>query len=1261
MATQEALTREECGYFEDEDGTIRIEDLVIQPARPPTLSYDAPESRLMITELIVEDFKSYAGKQTLGPFNKHFTSIVGPNGSGKSNVIDSLLFVFGARARKIRSKTIKQLIHDKGGRKRCSVTVNFAIIRDEGEGYSVIPDSRFILSRTAFIDDTSYYEIMHKRVPYKEVNRTLKAYGIDMDHTRFLILQGEIEAISLLQPKAATEHDEGMLEYIEDIIGSDRFIEPIKTFTEKINLLNEEKKLKVNEAKIFESEKDKLEEPKNQAIQYLRLENQTFIIENSILHLKRKEAEHELQVVSEKKKDLVSTMRDVKKQMDDLADSKHSVQKELEKVTHDLENSYKNFEKYKEEFKKQECKDASLSEEFKYAKTKKSNLQDSLEKYQKELGKLEKQLNVYESETKELEVLLKKLEAEKEVEDKKSSEVLGSLQKETNALKEKKDKFENQLVKSKEICNEIRSEMNLLQSERDIYTSSQKKEKDKLNSLVSDLEKNTTVTAAEEKLMKKDEEYIAKLESDLESLKNQLLNSKNEEQNLSQELKLKRIKLEEAKSSMTSTQSRNQMINAFRKEKAQGRFTGVYGRLGDLGAIDQKYDVAISTACGPLDNIVTDTMNTAQKCVEFLKKNNLGYTTFLPLEKMEKWTVYVNKKIQTPENVPRLFDLITVNDKALLPAFYYALRDTLVADTLEQATRIGLQGKHRFRVVTLRGDLIDLAGTMSGGGAKMMRGRMGQKIVECTTSDADVANMNSEINALTKKLSEIKKLCVNLENQIYEKNKVLVTAQRNAKKRIANVASYKEAIQVLKSQIADQEIKIASVVIDDNKVKGLDEKIKQKKKDYENAMEKSSSIEKEVSSLRDEILSITKGKSKKAEKNLLQLNKQLQEKTQSMTKSTVNIKSSKRNIDKTKKTIASTEKEIEDLTKSLIDVKEKRKELEDQARETHEKKLEAEKQIEEFKGKKANLKKGIEEINEKEHQLKLLDIERKNELKNLEALESEKKLEIKAINAKLTKLKLNEVENDSTDIPTLTADDISKLSMSKLYSDLDLLKLQMEEIKPNFSAIKEFRIKEQQFLEKQSLVDTITHQINIENFRLTELQDKRLSEFNAGFSIIANKLREVYQMLTLGGDAEIQSVKNAEPFAEGIEYHVRPPKKAWKYMRNLSGGEKTLASLALVFALHYYRPTPFYVMDEIDAALDERNVAIIAYYLKEQTKNAQLVVVSLRNVMNELSDQLLGIFKVNDCTKFLNLTNVSSWAEEGEENQRTSAQSVGET
>jgi structural maintenance of chromosome 4 len=195
------------------------------------------------------------------------------------------------------------------------------------------------------------------------------------------------------------------------------------------------------------------------------------------------------------------------------------------------------------------------------------------------------------------------------------------------------------------------------------------------------------------------------------------------------------------------------------------------------------------------------------------------------------------------------------------------------------------------------------------------------------------------------------------------------------------------------------------------------------------------------------------------------------------------------------------------------------------------------------------------------------------------------------------------------------------------------LEANVKNMKPNLTSIEEFRRADGEHKAKLGEYEEVHNAREEARRNLEGLRQQRLELFMEGFSVISMKLKEMYQMITLGGDAELELVDTLDPFSEGINFSVRPPKKSWKQITNLSGGEKTLASLSLVFALHHYKPTPLYFMDEIDAALDFRNVSIIANYIKERTKNAQFIVISLRNHMFELADLLVGIYKTEDISK----------------------------
>merc|ERR1712032_845176 len=205
----------------------------------------------------------------------------------------------------------------------------------------------------------------------------------------------------------------------------------------------------------------------------------------------------------------------------------------------------------------------------------------------------------------------------------------------------------------------------------------------------------------------------------------------------------------------------------------------------------------------------------------------------------------------------------------------------------------------------------------------------------------------------------------------------------------------------------------------------------------------------------------------------------------------------------------------------------------------------------------------------------------------------------------------------------------------ELRKDISVLENQRDTLakNANMSAITEYKKKDLDYMVRIAELDEVTEARDEARNSYEQLRRLRYEMFMSGFNQITLKLKEMYQMITLGGDAELELVDSLDPFSEGIVFSVRPPKKSWKNIANLSGGEKTLSSLALVFALHHYNPTPLYVLDEIDAALDFKNVSIVGNYIKERTRNAQFIIISLRSNMFELADHLIGIYKTDNCTK----------------------------
>merc|ERR1712228_21824 len=215
----------------------------------------------------------------------------------------------------------------------------------------------------------------------------------------------------------------------------------------------------------------------------------------------------------------------------------------------------------------------------------------------------------------------------------------------------------------------------------------------------------------------------------------------------------------------------------------------------------------------------------------------------------------------------------------------------------------------------------------------------------------------------------------------------------------------------------------------------------------------------------------------------------------------------------------------------------------------------------------------------------------------------------------------------------LSENQLLDINLSQIDAEIADIRASLSSMSVNMGAIDAYRKKDGDYMKR--LQDLQNCKKNRDDVRreYEECKTARFDSFMSGFSQITKKLKEMYRMLTCGGDAELELVDSIDPFSEGVQFSVRPPKKSWKNISNLSGGEKTLSSMALVFALHHYRPTPLYVMDEIDAALDFKNVSIVANYIKERTKNAQFIIISLRNNMFELADRLVGFYKTYNATK----------------------------
>lgn len=330
----------------------------------------------------LENFKSYAGVREIGPFHKCFSAVVGPNGSGKSNVIDAMLFVFGKRAKKLRLNKVSELIHKSDAVKDdpptfARVSVFFQEIVDTGEGdedYTVVPDTETIITRVARKDNSSSYKLNGKNCQFKDVAAFLGSKGIDLDNNRFLILQGEVEMISMMPPKGKTENDEGLLEYLEDIIGSSKYVEETNLAAERVEALTEQRQEKLNRVKAVEKEKDSLESAKLEAEALLGKEREIRRKQNILYQMEMLATDRDIERLSEKKQLAEEKLNAERGRLESANQRVQQIEEGLSGERKEYDKIFNELTKTKEEFAAYERRDIKLREELKHAKAQKKKL-----------------------------------------------------------------------------------------------------------------------------------------------------------------------------------------------------------------------------------------------------------------------------------------------------------------------------------------------------------------------------------------------------------------------------------------------------------------------------------------------------------------------------------------------------------------------------------------------------------------------------------------------------------------------------------------------------------------------------------------------------------------------------------------------------------------------------------------------------------------------------------------------------------------------
>lgn len=1048
----------------------------------------------------------------------------------------------------------------------------------------------------------------------------LRDRGIDLDHKRFLILQGEVESIAQMKPKAANEHEDGLLEYLEDIIGTSKYKAPIEEAATEVETLNEICMEKSGRVQHVEKEKNSLEDKKNKALAYIRDENDLTLKQSALYQLYIGECNNNVSVTEEAISQMQAQLDEELEKHQGSEQIIKQLQKAYAKGSKEFESQEKNVQTLAKEAAKFEQERVKFDEKRKFLADKQKKLEKTIANAEKSTAEAEETIEQCTEEIASRAEEISALEQSMQEEEAELATIRDSLKGKTQVFSDQIAAKQKSLEPWKEKINQKQSAIAVAESEMAILEEKANAGAvalEEMQTKIANIEEGRTTKLAELKECQAEktklEKEAKKVEADIESMAQM-------EPNVRAKVSNARQKAEEARSSLSQNQNRGNVLTALMRMKESGRIDGFHGRLGNLGTIDERYDVAISTACPSLDNFVTDTVEAGQQCIEYLRKTNLGRGNFICLDKLRVRDI---QPIQTPENAPRLFDLIKAKEDKFRPAFYHALQDTLVAKDLAQANRIAY-GARRWRVVTLDGELIDKSGTMSGGGKTVKRGLMSSKLVS-DTSQEQVAKLESDRDSIEQNFQEFQDHQRELESRLRYLKDQIPQLDTKMQKIGLEVQSAEKNLVDAQRRVKELSKEHQPSQSDDNRLAVLQKDISKLNKEISKLHAETEGVEAEIKELQDKIMEVG-GEKLRAQRAKVDA---IKEEISSHNEETSNaeVKKAKAEKSKTKleKDHAKATKELESAIRDLESLEEEVENQGGKSESLNARVEEAEAELADKKKELSTLKAELDEKTSELNETRAVEIEMRNKLEENQKVLVENQKRLRYWDEKLNKLVIQNVsdlsgpppakkptaegeeqpaegeeedqqeeeqEQQPEELPRFTEDELKDMDKETLKAEIAALEEKTQNVSVDVSVLSEYRRRVEEHAARSSDLASAVQQRDAAKKRCDDLRRLRLEGFMEGFSTISLRLKEMYQMITMGGNAELELVDSLDPFSEGILFSVMPPKKSWKNISNLSGGEKTLSSLALVFALHHYKPTPLYVMDEIDAALDFRNVSL---------------------------------------------------------------------
>jgi len=1169
---------------------------------------------LRLLELEFENFKSFKGHVTV-PLGPGFTCITGPNGSGKSNITDAILFILGSRSTKLlRARKLKQLIYGfqegskkKTGPKACKVSMVF----DNRDRFLAIEKDQVTFTKGIRLrgnDTVTYYQLDGVKSSAGEFGALFSRAGLYATGYN-IIQQGDVIQTSLMSGVERRRK-------IEDVAGITAYDNRLKSTRSARNsvetdltLLNERAKEAKRTLKQLEREKEDAEKLEK-IIEEIK-ENELLLRFRTVLDLEA-EIESRRDVVEKYTSELVklekeqekrsTEIKENQKQFEDVenniavsgGDKARELQEELDKtrVAHAL--AERNAEKAREELELLESGRKVLNEDYKESSKDLKGLTQDLDKATKRVKKLESQVSAKVTRLSELEgAAANNSEAVTTQRDELESlrKDAGELEMQKHRLEGEKEQLEIQLTSAEEQI--VRSKQ---------WLESVKTDAKEADFQLKDLEVGNESAAKNlDNIKTKHNDVLRTIESHQKRLSELEAKLRNDSMQLASQ--------EAAQRAREEFGGYTKGVKALLQCRDERKLRGIIGTIAELGRVDEKYATALEVAAGArLQSIVTEDDEAAATAIEFLKRNNIGRVRFLPLNKVHSYKPSAHALLVSKKEGALGFaqDLVKF-DSRYKDVFGNVFGDTVIMKTLGKAREyLGTS-----RMVTLEGELLESGGALVGGSAP----RIG---IHFGTSERD--NIDELSNNIRKMETEKLQLSSQLGELLEEAGQLATVRQELESERAAfqtRVTDYDGRAGEVKKRLdeADDAVKIREGVME-----ALQGEIIERTGLLETLEKDIEKVAKLIGKSTQNLQAVAGGKTSKV---IGELQISLDEIREEFSTEQASLASLTAKVDAIKTEVGRLKGELELNQNEQKELQETRKTETSNAK-TLEKKLKALRKEEQVKFKEL---KGLRDQRDELHDL-LTDL--RTELASKQELRVSRKHAMDDLKVEIATREPKLVEAQSR-IPDGTKKPQAVPSREKLESGKEILDRNRNRLgNVNMLSLEHYRLEADRFDE----IKKHRKQLNEEVRRLDNLEkkisEKKESKFMGVYNSIGESFKTSFKEITGGGEAWLVLENEKSPFEGGVTIKARMPRKKLYPVEALSGGEKSLVSMAFIFAIQGYDPSPFYLLDEPDQNLDGVNTEHIGRAIALQSHFAQFLVVSLHHAALRESDNVIGVFMGDD-------------------------------